>query len=115
MTSATLDEHVAMLNAVNLKPGEAAEFALDLAASENEDRYYRASNTAKQLGFNPAAMDDAHRYTVAAAALLIAAEDAQLSPFDRWLRKNIARAEFDTYTARDLALLRRGFEGGCNG
>lgn len=115
MTSATLDEHVAMLNAADLKPDEAAEFALDLAASENEDRYYKASNTAKQLGFNPAAMNDAHRYTVAAAALLIAAEDAQLTPFDRWLRKTYPRAEINAFSEHTLTLMWKAYEGGSNG
>lgn len=117
MTSATLDEHIAMLNAANLKPGEAEElgqfFALD--PEQREDYCWHRSEVATRLGLNPTAMPTAQRLTLAAAALMIAAEDAQLTPFDRWLRKNIARAEFDTYTARDIAMLRRGFEGGCNG
>ena len=118
MTSATLDEHVAMLHAANLKPGEAEAlgqfFALGL--SQRDDYGWYKSGVATHLGLNPDAMPHTQRLTLAAAALVIAAEDAQLTPFDRWLRKTYTAAQIKRdFSQRDIAMLRRGFEGGCNG
>ena len=117
MTSATLGEHIAMLNAANLKPGEAEElgqfFALDLG--QREDYGWRRSEVATRLGLNPAAMPAAQRLTLAAAALMIAAEDAQLTPFDRWLRSTYTRAERARFNGRDVQMMRNGFEGAHNG
>ena len=52
MTSATLDEHIAMLNAANLKPGEAEElgqfFALGL--EQRDEHGWHRSEVAAQRG-----------------------------------------------------------------
>ena len=117
MTSATLDEHIAMLNAANLKPGEAEElgqfFALGL--EQRDEHGWHRSEVAARLGLNPAAMPAAQRLTLAAAALMIAVEDAQLRPFDRWLRSTYTPAERARFNGRDLEMMRYGFEGGARG
>ena len=118
MTSATLDEHVAMLNAANLKPDEAEELGqfFALGIGQREDLGWHCSEVATRLGLRPTAVTDAHRLTLAAAALVIAAEDAALSPFDRWLRKTYTAAQIkQDFSPHDIAMLRRGFEGCSNG
>lgn len=117
MTSATLDEHIAMLNAANLKPGEAEElgqfFALSLG--KRDDYGWYKSEVAMRLGLNPDSMPNAQRLTLAAAALMIAVEDAQLTPFDRWLRSTYTPAERARFNGRDVEMMRYGFEGGARG
>jgi len=117
MTSATLDEHTAMLRAANLKPDEAEElgqfFALGLG--KRDDYGWHRSEVATRLGLHPSNMPQAQRLTLAAAALVIAAEDAQLTPFDRWLRKTYTRADINAFSEHTLTLMWKAYEGGCNG
>lgn len=115
MTSATLDEHIAMLHAANLKPDEAAEFARDITASPDDERFFRSNQTCKRYGFVASTMNDAERYTVGAAALVIAAEDAALTPFDRWLRKTYQRAEINAFSKETLMLMWKAYEAGTHG
>lgn len=117
MTSATLDEQIALLRVADLKPGEAEELGQFLALNrdQHDDFGWHRCEVADRLGLKPRAMPDAQRLTVAAAALVIAAEDAVLTPFDRWLRKTYASADRARLSGRDVEMLRRGFEGNANG
>lgn len=111
MTSATLDEHIAMLRAANLNPGEAEELGqfFALGIGQREDLGWHKSEVATRLSLKPTLIPNAHRLAIAAAALLIAAEDAQLSPFDRWFNKKHTPAERARFTARDIDMMRIGY------
>ena len=117
MTSETISAQIAALRSVKLTGDEAEELGQFLALNpgQREDFDWQTCSVAARLGFNPETMDTAHRLNVAAAALMLAAEDADLTPFDRWLRKTYTPAERARLNGRDVHLLRLGFEGGGNG
>lgn len=117
MTSATLNEQIALLRLAKLKPGEAEELGefLSLSAGSRDDLGWHGCEVAKRIKLSPDSMPDAQRFTLAAAALVLAAEDAVLTPFDRWLRKTYTEEEIKKFSYREVDLMRRGFDGATNG
>jgi len=117
MTSATLNEQIALLRLAKLKPGEAQELGeyFAMSFSTREDLNWFKCEPAFRLKLVPENMPDAQRFTLAAAALVLAAEDAALTPFDRWLRKTYTDEEINKFSFREIDLMRRGFDGATNG
>lgn len=104
-----IEVHIAALRSV-LKGEEAYELARWLSADE-DIMCSRKPDVVMRLGYDWYKMSAADRYELAAACLILAAEYASLTPFDRWLRTkgNV------NISAGTLAMMRDAFEAGSNG
>lgn len=111
MTSA-IEVHTTALRG-GLNGDEAYELARWLSADEDIMCGGNKCEIAKRLGYDWFKMPAADRYELAAACLIVASEWSRLTPFDRWLQRTYGTAKIKReFNARDLDMLRAGFEGG---
>ena len=117
MTSDIISAQIAALRSTKLTGDEAEELGQFLALNpgQREDFGWWACPVAERLGFNPESMDTVHRLSVAAAALIIAAEDRLIQPFDRWLRNTFSSLERTNITEAQKKWMKLAFEAGANG
>lgn len=117
MTSEIISAQIAALRSTKLTGDEAEELGQFLALNpdQREDFGWPDCPVAERLGFNPASMNTVHRLSVAAAALIIAAEDQLVEPFERWLRKTFSPLELYNFPASQKKWMKVAFEAGHNG
>lgn len=104
MTS-EVEVQLAALRAANLTGDEAEELARGMIAED----LYTGNETVRRLGYRRSSMKAAERYTIAAAALLLTAEFASLTPFQQWFKRSHTPEERDRFTERDLMMMEIGF------
>lgn len=102
---------LAALRLTLLKSDDAVELALWLTTPDEilDEHGWSHSKVADRLGFKRDRIEAAERYTVAAAALLLAAEAASLTPFQRWFQHTFTCDEQKQFTKRDLQMMEIGF------
>ena len=117
MTSEIISVQIAALRASKLTSDEAEELGQFLALDKETraDFGWRSCPVAVRLGFNPETMDTVHRLSVAAAALIIAAEEQLVTPFDRWVRRTFSPLELTNFTESQKKWMKVAFEAGTNG
>ena len=117
MTSETISAQIAALRSTKLTGDEAEELGQFLALNpgQREDFDWQTCSVAARLGFNPETMDTVHRLSVAAAALIIAAEEHSVTPFDRWVRNTFSPLELANFPASQKKWMKVAFEAGANG
>ena len=110
MTSA-IEVHAAALRVAQVTGDEAIELAEWMIASQGslEDRGWYSSEVAKKYGYKRNESVDADRYEFAAGALIVAAEFARMTPFERWFKTNHTEAERKKFSTRDIDMMRAGF------
>ena len=110
MTS-EVELQLAALRLILLKSDDAVELALWLTTPDEtlDEHGWSHSPVADRLGFKRDRIEAAERYTVAAAALLLAAEAASLTPFQQWFQRNHTAQERMRFTKRDVQMMEIGF------
>ena len=109
--SSAIEVHAAALRVAQVTGDEALELAQWMCSDEGrlEDAGWYKSEVATRLGYERHTGQLADRLEFAAGALIIAAEFARMTPFERWFKTKHTEAERKKLSARDIDMMRIGF------
>lgn len=115
MQSANLDVEVAMLRVAHLSADALYEMAGWLALSQDQraDRHWHRDLDAERMGFDK--KPRAEQLRIAAAALLLASDELDKTPFDRWLESTFTEKAIRNLSEGVINSMRAAFEAGRNG
>lgn len=110
MTSA-IEVHAAALRVAQVTGDEALELAQWMCSDEGrlEDAGWYKCEVASRLGYERHVGTAADRFEFAAGALIVAAEFARMTPFERWFKTNHTEAERKKFSTRDIEMMAIGF------
>lgn len=106
-----IDLWLAALRAAVLSSADAVELALWLTTPDEilDEHGWSHSKVADRHGFKRDDLKPAERYTISAAALLLAVENVSLTPFQQWFQRNYTAQERMRFTERDVQMMEIGF------
>lgn len=106
-----VDMWLAAFRAAKLSSDDAVELALWLTSPDEtlDEQGWSHSKVADRHGFKRDDLKPAERYTISAAALLLAVENVSLTPFQQWFQRNYTAQERMRFTERDVQMMEIGF------
>ena len=106
-----VDMWLAAFRAAKLSSDDAVELALWLTSPDEtlDEQGWSHSKVADRHGFKRDDLKPAERYTISAAALLLAVENVSLTPFQQWFQRNHTEQERMRFTKRDVQMMEIGF------